>query len=269
MPRTAPFSEADLRAAIEQASCWSAVLRYLGYGIKGDNYRTLQRWTKEWHLSTDHFDPYERQKRSGASRRIPLDRIMVEHSTYSRGHLKKRLLAAGLLEPVCSMCGQGSTWRGREMALILDHINGMSDDHRLENLRILCPNCNATLDTHCGRNLPRERTCPGCGRTFASPDGRQRFCSRECANRPGQRRGAGAARPRTRKVERPSHEQLLKDVSETSMVAVGRKYGVSDNAVRKWLRWYEAQAERAAAADGHPALAPSPGPDSHHFEMPS
>ena len=42
-----------------------------------------------------------------------------------------------------------------------------------------------------------------------------------------------------RKVERPSYEQLMEDVRTMSMLAVGRKYGVSDNAVRKWIRWYE------------------------------
>jgi hypothetical protein len=37
------------------------------------------------------------------------------------------------------------------MSLIIDHINGVGDDNRLENLQIVCPNCAATLDTHCGR----------------------------------------------------------------------------------------------------------------------
>jgi transposase-like protein len=50
----------------------------------------------------------------------------------------------------------------------------------------------------------------------------------------------GIPHPEGRKVERPSYEQLLADVAAMSMCAVGRKYGVSDNAVRKWLRWYEA-----------------------------
>jgi very-short-patch-repair endonuclease len=42
-----------------------------------------------------------------------------------------------------------------------------------------------------------------------------------------------------RKVERPSYEQLKKEIEETSYCAVGRKYGVSDNAIRKWIKYYE------------------------------
>ena len=91
---------------------------------------------------------------------------MVEGSTYSRNHLKNRLYRAGLKAPRCELCGQGELWRGQPMSLILDHINGRRDDHRLENLRILCPNCAATLDTHCGRKNRLEasdRECLRCG----------------------------------------------------------------------------------------------------------
>ena len=49
--------------------------------------------------------------------------------------------------------------------------------------------------------------------------------------------------PERRKVERPSYEQLMADVESMSFLAIGRKYGVSDNAVRKWIRWYEYQRE--------------------------
>lgn len=53
-------------------------------------------------------------------------------------------------------------------------------------------------------------------------------------------------RPERRKVERPSLEQLRADLATMSFCAVGRKYGVSDNAVRKWLRWYEREAPAVA-----------------------
>ncbi|HEU5063515.1 MAG TPA: hypothetical protein VFT79_10245, partial [Solirubrobacterales bacterium] len=143
------------------------------------------------------------------------------------------------------------------MSLILDHINGVRDDHRLENLRMVCPNCAATLDTHCGRRnriLREKRCCLRCDGEFVPNYATQRYCSRACGarwdrsdfrrHRGGQR---GLPKLTERKVDRPPYEQLLAEIQSTSYVAVGRKYGVSDNAVRKWVRFYERQMEREAA----------------------
>jgi hypothetical protein len=163
--------------------------------------------------------------------------------------LKKRLFAEGLKERKCECCGQGEIWQGRKMSLILDHVNGVGNDHRLENLRIVCPNCAATFETHCGRNLPRERSCAHCGKPFAPRVLHQRHCSFDCGSRwdrwllagPG---GKGIPRRESRKVERPAYDQLMRDIGDMSYLAIGRKYGVSDNAVRKWLRFYERERER-------------------------
>ena len=161
------------------------------------------------------------------------------NSTFSRGHLKERLYREGVKTRVCELCGQGEIWRGERMALILDHINGVGDDHRLENLRIVCPNCAATLSTHCGKNKPCDRVeleCARCGRTFVRRHRSQRYCSRACGTR-----WERTPRPRlaARRAERPPYEQLVQEIAATSYVAVGRKYGVSDNAIRKWVRAYE------------------------------
>jgi hypothetical protein len=121
---------------------------------------------------------------------------LVEGSTFSRHHLKERLFAESLKRRECETCGQGEIWRGGRMALILDHINGIPDDHRLENLRILWPNCAATL------------------------------------------------RPSRRLVERPPLHVLLAEVARDGYLATGRKYGVSDNAIRKWVRFYENEMAR-------------------------
>lgn len=56
--------------------------------------------------------------------------------------------------------------------------------------------------------------------------------------------------PEQRKVPRPSYDQLLEDLRSMSYCAVGRKYGVSDNAVRKWLRWYEEAREPGSTGEG-------------------
>ena len=125
------------------------------------------------------------------------------------------------------------------MSLILDHVNGVANDNRVENLRIVCPNCAATFDTHCGRNKRRLRECLVCGSEFRAKAPDQRHCSSACGGRSAASLAAARA---NRTVERPPYEQLVREIAETSWSAVGRKYGVSDNAVRKWVRWYEAEA---------------------------
>jgi hypothetical protein len=187
--------------------------------------------------------PHIGRKRAGQAQEIPLSDVLVEGSTYNRHNLKRRLLASGLLRPNCELCGQDEHWQGRLMSLVLDHINGISNDNRIENLRMVCANCAATLDTHCGRNLPRERVCPGCGQTFVPRNIRHRHCSEKCWGTVLARARRGVPQPGKRKVERPSYTQLMADVASMSFVAIGRKYGVSDNAVRKWIRWYEYQCE--------------------------
>ena len=124
----------------------------------------------------------------------------------------------------------------RRIGLILDHVNGIRDDHRLENLRIVCPNCAAALDTHCGRKNRIEvepRNCRRCAAPFLPRYRRQRYCSAYCGRRWERRRASRA--PGARKVERPPREQLLEEIDELGYEAVGRKYGVSGNAIRKWV----------------------------------
>ncbi len=184
-------------------------------------------------------------------RRIPLDAILVEGSTYSRSSLKRRLYEAGLKDRRCELCGQGEKWKGRRISLIIDHINGVRDDHRLENLRIICPNCAAGLETHCGRKNRigiEPRSCLRCSVAFVPKYERQRYCSVYCGRR--HNRTPGQKQPGARKVERPSYEALLREVLELGYLAVGRMYGVSDNAIRKWLREYEG--ERAVAEGRDP-----------------
>jgi hypothetical protein len=237
------YSEAQAREAIAASLSYNEALRRLGMRPAGGNWKTLKRYACQvWGISVDHFDRDAAQHRGPPKARTPLAEILVEGSTYGRSHLKRRLYEAGLKKPECELCGQGEIWRGRRMALILDHINGVGDDHRLENLRIVCPNCAATLETHCGRNNRRprvERSCQRCGVSFVQRFRGQRYCSRACGSRWER---TGQPRPAIRRVERPPYKQLMKQIAATSYVAVGRRYGVSDNAIRKWVRQYEWEA---------------------------
>jgi hypothetical protein len=237
--------EPEVREAIAASFSWSETLRRLGYCPTGANWRTLKKYAAIWKISTAHFDPYAASRRP-RKHAIPLDQVLVKHSTYSRANLKRRLFAEGIKQRRCEMCGQDENWRGAVMGLILDHVNGVRDDNRLQNLRVLCPNCAATLHTHCGRkNLAvKERDCALCGKTFVVNYATHRYCSPECGRHAPPLPGP---KPETRKVERPPYDQLVREIAETNFSAVGRKYGVSDNAIRKWVRWYEQERAREAA----------------------
>ncbi len=128
----------------------------------GGAHLVLRKYAEIWDLDTDHFDAYAASRGTGFARARPLEEILVENSDFSRVQLKRRLYEAGLKQPVCELCGQDSEWRGRELGMILDHVNGVSDDNRIENLRIVCPNCAATLDTHCGRKRRQLRRSGVC-----------------------------------------------------------------------------------------------------------
>lgn len=80
------------------------------------------------------------------------DQVFVEHSTYSRTSLKKRILKSNLIAYKCAICSMLPIWNGKDLVLQLDHINGINDDNRLENLRFLCPNCHTQTDTFSAKN---------------------------------------------------------------------------------------------------------------------
>jgi hypothetical protein len=86
---------------------------------------------------------------------IPIDQLIVGRR--NRTHLKGRLIRAGILENRCEECGL-SEWRGRRLSVHIDHINGVKNDNRLENLRMLCPNCHSQTETYSGKNMRRFRS---------------------------------------------------------------------------------------------------------------
>jgi hypothetical protein len=91
-------------------------------------------------------------------RGTPIDQLLATGA--SRTNLRMRLIADGLKPACCEDCGI-SEWRERPLPLQLHHVNGVGDDNRLENLRILCPNCHALTDNWGGRNRGRLRLVEG------------------------------------------------------------------------------------------------------------
>jgi hypothetical protein len=214
---------------ISKRNTFSDVLQFFDLANKGGNYKTLRD-----RCEFDNIDLTQLRKRSEEIRvrgfknkeKLPLDKVLVKNSTYNRGSLKKRLVEEKILKYECSICEQSSVWKEKPLVLVLDHINGISNDHRIKNLRFLCPNCNSQTSTFAGRNVIYKKKiifCE-CGKKISLQSKRCKECS------------AKANGLKRRKVKRPSIEELQKMMETMSICAIARKYGVSDNAIRKWVR---------------------------------
>lgn len=141
--------EVQLREAVASTVSLSASLRKLGRARVGSNHKWIKKHIARLGLDTSHW----RGMAHGTSRTGgPLSEILVENSSYTNlVRLKKRLVSEGLIEFACAECGI-SEWMGKPLVLQLDHVNGVRDDNRIGNLRLLCPNCHSQTPTYCGRN---------------------------------------------------------------------------------------------------------------------
>lgn len=141
----------EFKMLIETSKSVREVLTKLGYkNASGAMHKKVKERILLDGLSIDHMIG---RFNSGDGRRIPLSDILVENSTYTNiSRLKIRLVNEGVLEYKCVKCGNKGEWMDKPITLQLDHENGVRDDHRLENIRFMCPNCHSQTPTFGGRN---------------------------------------------------------------------------------------------------------------------
>lgn len=150
------FTKDTIQEVVSVSKSKREAIISLGMNDKATNsYKVLQYYVDLYEIDTSHF---QGRNRTYLTRRISLDDILVgDHPLYSPWHLKNRLVKEGVFEWKCSECAL-TEWRGQPIPLDIDHINGVSYDHRLENLRLLCRNCHAQTDTFCGKNKFKKET---------------------------------------------------------------------------------------------------------------
>lgn len=213
------MSENEIIKIIKESVNKHQTLIKLGWDTRTVGYRKLNKFILINNVNITHFETRSQQiKRQGLifSKKIPLSNILISGSTYSNTtKLKKKLYDEGLKERICEKCGQDEIWNSEKISLILDHINGIHDDNRIENLRIVCPNCNATLPTHCGKNIKVKKQFKIKVEDLISIS------------------------KNLRKIERPPYIQLINEIKELGFTGTGRKYSVSDNSIRNWVKFYE------------------------------
>lgn len=158
------MNDDDLIKAVERNTTVSGVAVELGIGNGKGSRDFVKSRIKDLGLNTNHFTGFKQGNRAGVKHE--LDEILIQNSSYNNNkHLKDRLIQANLLGNTCSECGI-SKWMDKPITLQLDHINGDNKDNRIENLRLICPNCHSQTSTFAGRNKkikPDKRKCQDCG----------------------------------------------------------------------------------------------------------
>lgn len=160
MGRRRAYTDEQLVDAVQACRTYAQVLARLGLVAAGGNYATMHACVRRLGLDTSHMRGQGWARGSSGSPRtppLPLGSVLTEHSTYQSYKLKQRLLAAGLLKAECARCGNAH-WLGGRIPLELDHINGIRTDNRLENLRVLCPNCHALAPSYRAKNTGKRQS---------------------------------------------------------------------------------------------------------------
>jgi len=225
------FNKKEFTEIVSKSKTLSEILIKLKLRPAGGNFKTIKKYIYDLSLDTSHFTTKEDIARdiNKIFVKKPVEYYLRENNHALGSNIKKRLFQEGFLEEKCSFCGQGKMWRGKIISLILDHKNGTHSDCRLENLRILCPNCNATLDTHCGRNNSKRNIKLIQKGIDINTDLRRLKFTKEKYIETIKRRIS----------ERPPLEELLKEIDAVGYLKTGKKYGVSDNSIRKWIKAYK------------------------------
>lgn len=140
--------------AVKTSESIAEVLRKLDLRICNSAYPRFHKQAKRLGIDYSHFTGQGWSKgASGLKKpRKPLAEIMTENSKYHTHILRLRLIREGILPNCCAKCKLGPEWNGEILVLQLDHINGVNNDHRLNNLRLLCPNCHSQTETYCSKN---------------------------------------------------------------------------------------------------------------------
>lgn len=216
-----------LEKLVAESNSYSEILRKLGKSNSGDATKLLKEKLDNYGI-IHHFIAHTI---GGKLNKIPLEEILKKDRPYKSYDLKKRLIQEGYKLNKCENpeCGI-SEWHGHPLVLQLHHINGDHNDNRLENLQILCPNCHSLTENFNGKKLKKEQNfCLDCGNPIGL---HSKYCVK-CA--PKHRVNQAI---KVNPEDRPSKEKLLDLIKTTSFTEIGKMYGVTDNAIRKWCKKY-------------------------------
>lgn len=214
------ISSEEFSHLIKESNNIAHLCKFFGMGIKGGNYNTIKRRILKENIDTSHFHNKKGEFNSGW---ISKEKFLSElkNTKKQNGWIKKKIIEFKLIEYICKECNLQPFWNNKCLVLHLDHVNGNRNDNALNNLRFLCPNCHSQTETYSmGQRKEKQYYCIDCNDKIKKKNVR----CKKCGN------------IHRRKVMRPTDRELKELVDSNSLVFIGKKFGVSDNAIRKWCK---------------------------------
>jgi len=239
------YTKEQIEAAIKISKSWSGVMRVLNpNAVYVGCQSSIKKTAQKMKIDFSHFtgNAWNRGFKFPAS--IPIEDYFNGLRKIRSNPLKNRILKENIKEWKCEKC-QNTEWLGQKIPLELHHIDSNPKNNRLENLKLVCPNCHYREHNPTDKPIvdkpifkkekpvklpkikePRTKkppiACAACGKLSQG-----KHCSYACK--------ATAKR----KVIRPAKEKLEEMVKCNSLLQIGKIYGVSDNAIRKWAKQYK------------------------------
>jgi hypothetical protein len=151
------LSDEQFVELLKNSSTISEVLFKLGYSVKGNSwgFAKVKQRMSDLNLDGSIFKGKSPITKYGTLHKVNASDILKPNCKHARSVLRRYVIKNNLIPYRCAICGCVE-WQGRTLSLELDHINGINNDNRIENLRFLCPNCHSQTTTYGSRNQQRN-----------------------------------------------------------------------------------------------------------------
>lgn len=222
------YTKEEVSQFISESTSIRQVLSKLGIKEAGGNYSTMRKFIQKHGIDTSHFTGHGWSKGRTIGPKRPIEDYLSNKQTINSHSLREKLIRENVVEHKCQSCNQ-TEWMNKKIPLELHHIDGDRDNNNLSNLQILCPNCHALTDNYRGRKPKIKSRVHRKANNVCKCGQRILDNSINCTT---------CFHIKDRKVERPAKDDLITLIQQKGYLQVGKMFGVSDNAVRKWIKYY-------------------------------